>query len=303
MAELCLGTVQFGMKYGINNSLGQPTLDESFKMLDIAIDNGIRVIDTARAYGEAEEILGKYFIDRKNSNKVKVISKLCPNVIEVGEKDIQGVVRRELEDSLKRLNVEKLDGYLLHTPGYIYNSEILKALISLKKEKLVENIGVSIYEIEDGEEAIRTGVVDYIQLPYSILDQRGVKTNFISKAKQSGITIYTRSAFLQGLFTMNKDRIPENLKEAIPYINIFEKLLDKYQVNKVSALINFVKQEKGIDYLVFGVDTSEQLIEDINIYKGEVVPNELLNELKKQFNEIDKSIIFPSLWSNGKKAK
>lgn len=303
MAELCLGTVQFGMKYGINNTLGQPTLDESFKMLDIAIDNGIKVIDTARAYGEAEEILGKYFIDRKNSDKVKVITKLRPNVVEIGEKDVQGVVRRELEDSLKRLNIERLDGYLLHTPGYIYNKEILKALISLKNEKLVSNIGVSIYEIEDGEEAIRTGVVDYIQLPYSILDQRGVKTNFISKAKQSGITIYTRSAFLQGLFTMNKNRIPANLKKAIPYINIFEQLLDKYQINKISALINFVKQEKDIDYLVFGVDTPDQLIEDIKIYKSEVIPDEFLSELKKQFNEIDKSIIFPSLWSNGKKAK
>jgi aryl-alcohol dehydrogenase-like predicted oxidoreductase len=291
------------MKYGINNTLGQPTLDESFKMLDIAIDNGIKVIDTARAYGEAEEILGKYFLDRKNSDKVKVISKLCPNVVEVGEKDVRGVVRRELEDSLKRLNIERLDGYLLHTPGYIYDKEILKALISLKKEKLVENIGVSIYEIEDGEEAIRTGVVDYIQLPFSILDQRGVKTSFISNAKQSGITIFTRSAFLQGLFTMDKDRIPMHLQEAIPYINIFEKLLDKYQINKISALINFVKQEKGIDYLVFGVDTPNQLIEDIDIYKNEVIPNAFINEVKMQFNEINKSIIFPSLWSNGKKAK
>jgi hypothetical protein len=79
--------------------------------------------------------------------------------------------------------------------------------------------------------------------------------------------------------------------------------LDKYQINKISALINFVKQEKGIDYLVFGVDTPNQLIEDIDIYKNEVIPNAFINEVKMQFNEINKSIIFPSLWSNGKKAK
>lgn len=303
MAELCLGTVQFGMTYGINNTLGQPSLEESFNMLDIAINNGIKVIDTARAYGEAEEILGKYFHDRKNSDKVKVISKLCPNVIELGEKDVYGVVRRELEGSLQRLSLQKLNGYLLHTPGYIYNKEIVKALISLKNEKLVENIGVSIYEIEDGEEAIRTGAVDYIQLPYSILDQRGIKTNFMSRAKQAGITIYTRSAFLQGLFMMDKERIPKHLHDAIPYINMFESLLHEYKISKISGLINFVQQEKDIDYLVFGVDTPNQLIEDIDTFKNEMLPIEFINEVKRQFNRIDKSIIFPSLWSNGRKVK
>ena len=68
MAELCLGTVQFGMNYGVNNQIGrQPTWKESFEMLDIAIDRGIDVIDTARAYGEAELVLGEYFKKSRNN--------------------------------------------------------------------------------------------------------------------------------------------------------------------------------------------------------------------------------------------
>lgn len=301
MAELCLGTVQFGMKYGVNNTLGQPSWKESFHMLDIAIERGIKIIDTARAYGEAEEILGKYILDNNIENKIKIISKLCPNVIDKNEKDVIGVVRKELEESLSRLHVSQLDGYLLHTPDYIYNKQILAALVQIKNEKLVNHIGISIYDIEQGEEAIRTGILDYIQLPYSILDQRGIQTELIKKAKQHGITIFSRSAFLQGLYMMEKDKIPFHLKAAIPYLVIFDRLLEKYNLKKTQALLKFVTQEQGIDYLVFGVDNPKQLLEDINIYQNGDIPKQFIDEVKQEFYDIDKSIIFPSLWSDGKK--
>lgn len=301
MSELCLGTVQFGMKYGVNNTLGQPTLEQSFSMLDQAIESGIKVIDTARAYGEAEEILGKYFRDRKSANKVKVISKLCPNIIENGEKDVLGVVRREIEGSLDRLSIEKLDGYLLHTPEYIYNKDILGALELAKKEKLVDNIGVSIYEIEHGEEAIRSGVVDYVQLPYSILDQRGAKLMFFEHAKKAGIKVFTRSAFLQGLYTMKLENIPQHLQGAVSYLKEYEQIIRDFNLSKMESLIQFVKYEEYIDYLVFGVDTREQLIQDISIFNNTKVNIDFINTVKKTFLDIDKSIIFPSLWSNGKK--
>ena len=82
-----------------------------------------------------------------------------------------------------------------------------------------------------------------------------------------------------------------------------EKLLDKYSVNKVDALIQFVGQESEIDYLVFGVDTKEQLLQDIGVHRGKSIPKELIEELKEAFVDIEKSIIFPSLWSNGRKAE
>lgn len=303
MAELCLGTVQFGMKYGINNTLGQPTEEDVFEMLDTAIAGGIRVIDTARAYGTAEVVLGKYFENRKNADSLQIISKLRPNVIEDTEKDVRGTVRREFESTLERLHVQHLDGYLLHTPQYIYNTEIIEGLRGLKEEKLVDHIGVSIYDLQEGYAALRTEGIDYIQLPYSILDQRGIQEGFIQKAKECGLTIFTRSAFLQGLFMMEKESIPDSLKHVIPYIVRFDELLEKYSVNKIDALIQFVRQEKGIDYLVFGVDTKEQLAQDIDICRKRDIPEAFIEEVKHTFVDIEKSIIFPSLWSNGKKAE
>lgn len=303
MAKLCLGTVQFGMKYGVNNQIGrQPTYQESFDMIKYAFDNGIEVIDTAAAYGEAETILGLYNKEYGIPKGTRIISKLRPNVIEKNEKDIYGVVRKELETSLNKVGVSKLDGYLLHTPEYIYNTDIIEAMVKVKQEGLVQNIGISIYDIKEGYAAIETGVLDYIQLPYSILDQRGIKSGFIKDAKKNNIEIYTRSAFLQGLFMMNKDKIPQNLKKAVPYLDVMDKVIKKYNVDKLSAILAFVDYEMDIDYLVFGVESKDQIIQDIDKIKDKI-PEECILELKTQIDNVDNSIIFPSLWSNGRKAE
>lgn len=302
MSKLCIGTVQFGMKYGVNNVIGRkPTRQESFEMLDYALAHGINTIDTARAYGDAELLLGEYFRNKRNLAGIKIISKLRPNVIEKGEKDIAGVMRREMEESLDRMAISELDGYLLHTPEYIYNPEIQKALCSLKEQNYVKNIGVSIYNIEDGYAAIKTGIVDYIQLPYSILDQRGIKTGFIQEAKRSGITIFTRSAFLQGLFMMPEGKIPDYLQQACPYLDILDKVLAEYKVDRVSAILGFVAYEQDIDYLVFGVEKKEQLEENMVKAGRRDVPDECILELKKRIGEVGKSIIFPSLWADGRR--
>lgn len=303
MAELCLGTVQFGMRYGINNTLGQPAEEKVFEMLDTAIEGGIRVIDTARAYGTAELLLGRYFENRKHVDSLQIISKLRPNIIPEHMTDCYSIVRKELEESLKRLHLSCLDGYLLHTPEYIYHPEIVKSLQKLKAERLVKHIGASIYGLKEGYAALETEGVDYIQLPYSILDQRGIQDGFIQKAKKKGMVIFTRSAFLQGLFLMEKEHIPDHLRHVIPYLIAFEKLVEKYKVEKTEALLQFVNQEKNIDYLVFGIDTKEQLQQNIQICKKQKIPDALLEEIKHAFVDIEKSIIFPSLWANGKQAE
>ena len=303
MADLCLGTVQFGMKYGINNRQGQPSMNDSVEMIKYAVDNGVKYIDTARAYGDAELVIGEYNKIYGVPKDIKIISKLRPNIIEADTKDVNSLNRDEFESSLKRMGVDKLNGYLLHTPEYIYNQNILDALLNLKEEKMVENIGVSIYDLKEGEQAIKTGIIDYIQLPYSYLDQRGIRTGFIKKAKEHGIKIFTRSAFLQGLVMMEKSRIPQYLAPAICNIEKFELITKEFNEDIINAIIHFVTDEADIDYLVFGVDNIEQLKEDMDAYRNKKINTLLIEQVKQHINMLEDNIIFPSLWSNGKKAE
>lgn len=296
MAKLCLGMVQFGMDYGINNKRGKPSKENAFYMLDLAIDSGIKKLDTAFAYGNAEELLGEYFTKKRNLQNVEVITKLRPNILDFESGSPQKIVREALCKSLDRMCVSNVDGFLLHTPEYIYNEDILDGLEKVKKEGLTNHIGISIYEIKDGVEAIKTGMIDYIQLPYSVLDQRGMKEGFLKMAKSNGVQVYCRSAFLQGLVMMEPEKIPDYMNKSKEYVNVFDNICKKYEVDKVTALLHFVIDNEYIDYLVFGVDTQEQLIEDIKYAQASDLPKEFYYEIETKLGEVEKSIIFPSLW-------
>ena len=305
MTKLCLGTVQFGMNYGVNNQIGrQPTWDESFEMIDAALDAGIGAIDTARAYGEAELVLGEYFSGNKERLEgLKVVSKLRPNSIDWERGDVYGQVRAELEDSLGRMGLAALDGYLLHTPEYVYSPAVVAALVKIKEEGLVGNVGVSIYDMKEGFAAIKTGVMDYVQLPYSALDQRGSSSGFIAAAKAAGMTVATRSAFLQGLFMMEDGRVPAHLEKAIPHIAALREAAAAHGLDLVSAILGFVAAETGVDYLVFGAEKLSQIQENIAKFSALDVPDGFIADIKEQIGSVDESIIFPSLWSNGRKAE
>ncbi|MDD5431187.1 MAG: aldo/keto reductase [Candidatus Pacebacteria bacterium] len=293
--RLCLGTVQFGLDYGINNPNGKPPKEKSLEMLKFAYESGIRFFDTAAAYGNAEEILGE-FIEKNNlKGKIFITSKLAPNIISENEKDIKGVVENELRKTLAKLHVDKLYGYYLHTPSYVYNKEIMAALQNCKNKGLTENIGVSIYEEKDALYAAELPV-DIIQIPYSVFDQRLNKTNFFEIAKKNKIKVFARSAFLQGLLFMEENKIPDYLAEAREYVKDFKKIIGKCGFSPAEASLLFSYNNKAIDGIVFGVDNIDMLKEDIGIAKSGADFSECLKELAGKFENIEKSVIFPSLW-------
>ncbi len=291
--KLCLGTVQLGMKYGIKNQLNRkPTIQESFTVLETAIQRGIDYFDTASIYGNAEEVLGEFGINKYN---VKVISKLKPN-LDIAAINIVNQVQIEIEKSLQRLNINYLDGYLLHEAKDFYRPEILDGLLRCKKKGLIKHIGVSIYEPEDAVYAVQSGMVDYIQIPYNVFDQRLDRTEFFVFTKKNKIKVFARSVFLQGLLLLNEERIPNYLKNVKPYLIKFHQIINKYNYSPVEAAFLFSYLHEGIDKVVFGVDTSKQLIDNFSILEKISAFKLCYNELFGAFLDIDRKIITPSLW-------
>lgn len=294
--KLVLGTVQFGLDYGINNPNGKPSREKSLAMLDFAYKKGIRIFDTASAYGDAEEILGEFMKSRGLTDKIKIITKLKPNIVDEASGEPYDIILENLSLSLKRLNREYVDGYLFHTPAYIKDEKLVACLVKLKEQGLVKNIGVSIYEEEDALHAAKLDLVDYIQVPYSIFDQRLNKTDFFKIAKENNKTVFARSAFLQGLFFIPEDKIPAHLEKVKEYFQELDAIINKYGLTRQRAALLFSDQNKNIDYVVFGVDNIDQLIEDIEIAEKNINYQQCLKELEEKFINIEKNIIFPSLW-------
>lgn len=294
--KLVLGTVQFGLEYGINNTSGKPPKEKSLEMLNFAYEQGIRIFDTAYAYGDAEEILGEFLHGDRPKEEVRIITKLKPNILVESEGRVYDIIAANLQESLDRLKRDYVDGYLLHTPEYIRQDEIVEALVELKKQGWVKNIGVSIYEENDAICAAKLEAVDYIQIPYNIFDQRLDKTDFFQSAKKNHITIFARSAFLQGLFFMPEDRIPPYLEEAKKYLKDLDGIIGRYNISRQQAALWFSLKKENIDYVVFGVDNISQLAEDISISRHNADCEECFNELRNKFIDVEKNIILPSLW-------
>jgi len=295
--NLVLGTAQFGLDYGINNPNGKPPIKKTIEMLKYAWDSGITIFDTAESYGNAEQILGEFIKGNNLSNKIKIVSKLMPNLFSGNENAeyVLRIIKSEIKKSLKKLNISKLYGFLLHTPENIYNKNIVDALIACKNAGLIENFGVSIYEEKDALYASKLPV-DFIQIPYSVFDQRLNKTNFFKICKKNKVTVFARSAFLQGLIMMDEQNIPHYLKEAKIYLKKFKKIIKKYDLSMPAAALLFSYNKTGVDYVVFGVDNLQQLKENLEIIKKNKVNKNYLNDTLNEFLNIKKSIIFPSLW-------
>jgi uncharacterized protein len=298
LSKLVLGTVQLGMEYGVNNKTGKPSREEAFSILDTAFENGINTFDTAYAYGDSEDVIGAWLKESKYKDEASIISKMKPHSIndyKDGEKSYE-VVRKEIEKSLKRLGIEKLKGYLFHSPHYIYLSHMVEGMRKVKEEGMVENIGVSIYDEAEALQAAELAV-DYIQVPYNIFDQRLDKTEFWNVAKKNKVTVFARSPFLQGLLLMKSETIPAHLSHATKLVKEFEQISEKANISRKALALLFSYNHPHADHIVFGVDTIDQLKEDMDIVKNPPEGVEtVLEDLKTRFQDIPRSIVLPSLW-------
>lgn len=296
--ELCLGTVQFGMDYGISGQK-QPTVEQAVNMLDFATQNGINTIDTANAYGTAEDVVG-CFLQKKTivRDKLWIISKFRPNLLDDASEDkYYGIMKQNLEKSLSRLHLDYLDTYLLHSARYVYNDAIIETLNRLKKEGYARKVGVSVYEPEEAKKCIERTNVDFMQLPYSIFDQRMKNNGVFDLADANGNTtqIHSRSAFIQGLILMQENQVPDFLTKAKPIVRLIDKLCKKYNISRIALAMNYVKQEKAISHLVFGVDNIEQLKENIDIFQTDI-SKKIVDDISREFRNIEADIVMPSLW-------
>ena len=294
--ELCLGTVQFGVDYGIKE-LKKPLPEDALKCLDYATQNGIAAIDTAAAYGTAEEIVGaflkKHTLPREN---LFISTKLLPNRLDcVKPQDYVRVIHEDLKNSLKILHTDYIDAYLLHSARYAFCPEILDALAVVTKEGLAKYAGVSVYDPQEVFACAKYANVSFVQMPYSIFDHRMKEHGVFKYGIDGCCKIAIRSVFLQGLITLQKEKVTSYLEKAVPFLEKLDKFSKETGKSRIELAIGYVKRETGVSYLVFGVDSQEQLAEDIKIFENDL-SEDLYIEMEKEFKGIQEDIVIPSLW-------
>jgi aryl-alcohol dehydrogenase-like predicted oxidoreductase len=278
ISKLALGTVQFGLDYGINNTNGQVQISDIQTILAFANSVGLDTLDTAFLYGNSEENLGQCAL-----NAFKIVSKLPPCEAD----EIEGT----LEKSLNRLQQNQLYGYLFHHfSTYEKDEKTIDKLQELKAKGKIQKIGFSLYNPSELEFLFDKNIdFDLIQVPYNLFDQRF--DVYFPLLKSKGVEIHTRSAFLQGLFFKDLSAIPPHFKAVIPKL----KQLNQYEIDKGALCLNFVVSNPNIDKVVIGVDGVEQLKMNVENLKSIDKVRAIRAELKTL--QVDnEAIINPSLW-------
>ena len=270
--KLGIGTVQFGMNYGISNNYGKTDISEVKSILDFADEVGIKTIDTAHSYGDSEVVLGQ-----SDLSGFEIVSKFNGNsVFELND---------QLETTLAHLQLKSIYAFLSHNVSCLINNfDLWHGLQKLKEQGVVKKIGFSMNAIEEISEIKKMGIKpDLIQIPFNILDNRFVK--FASELKNEGSEIHSRSAFLQGLLFCDTEKLNPFFE---PVRNVILQL-QKLENSLPASLLKYCLQKDFIDKVIFGVNTKNQFIQNLkNI--GTAV------DIKQINLQISDKILTPSEW-------
>jgi aryl-alcohol dehydrogenase-like predicted oxidoreductase len=290
--KIGLGTTQFGLDYGISNRSGQVDESEVRQIIAIADRAGVRVVDTAPAYGDAEERLGRALAP---DHHFRIVTKLPRLPEDLSADAVDGQVRTTVAAALGRLRAARVYGLLVHHVGDLLGPlgpMVWTTLESLRNEGAVEKIGASIYTARDLDALLERYPLQLVQVPLNVFDQRLVKSGHLARLTASGIEVHARSIFLQGLLLMEPDVLRDPYFEAARgHLEAFRSAASGAGCTPLQAAVSFVMSIDEIEAAVVGVTEAAQFAEII----AAAVPT-LPRDWYPPFAVHDERILDPSRW-------
>jgi aryl-alcohol dehydrogenase-like predicted oxidoreductase len=266
LSQLMLGTVQFGLPYGVANVSGQPSFEDVCAILQCAHEGGVNCLDTAPIYGESEEVLGRALHELKLGDAMCVVSKTLRLVEEnASAAEIERMAESEVLRSLERLQLEALPVCLIHVQE---NFRYVEALQRLKEKGLIRHVGCSVTKPSAAHEIIRSGLCEAVQLPTSILDRRFSHSGIFEEARERGVAIFVRSAYLQGLILMEPDGVPDDLRAVVPALQELRALAAELNLGMEELALRYVLGLRGLSCVVVGVESTAQMRRNLEVFES-----------------------------------
>jgi aryl-alcohol dehydrogenase-like predicted oxidoreductase len=286
--KLALGTVQFGLPYGIANRQGQVAPADARAILDYAVSIGIDTLDTAAVYGDSEQRLGEIGVQT-----LKIISKLPPIPDKTG--DVGHWVRTTVEKSLELLRIRQLAGLLLHHPADLLGengAQLHRALLDVQAAGLVRKIGVSVYRPAELDELIGRFPIEIVQAPFNVLDRRILTSGWLARLHGLGIEVHVRSVFLQGLLLLDRLARPPQFNRWQEIWQDWDEYLLASNQTPLEACVRFASSSPTIARVVVGIDSRRQLEEIFGALDGATV------SLPYNLQCNDPHLLEPSRWKS-----
>ncbi|MFA6901900.1 MAG: aldo/keto reductase [Gallionellaceae bacterium] len=303
--KLVLGTVQLGGNYGIANTTGQPNKMQCQELIKTAIANGVIYLDTARAYGNSEEMIGQS-LKSGWEGRAKIISKLsplddCPQ--DAHNSTLHAFVDASIFKSCSALRVQKIDVLMLHRVSHLldWNGGVWQKLLDLQSSGVIGELGASVQNPEELSKALRISEIHYIQLPYNLLDWRWdsiIPEIFAIKTSRK-LTIHVRSALLQGLLPSMDDGhwLRANVEQGCAVRDwLVNQVHSCHRVNVTDLCLNYVNALPWVDGIAIGVDNINHLIENINHFNLPPLSAAQVENIQNTRPRMGEATLNPALW-------
>ena len=272
VSEIAFGSVEIGMPYGIGVENREDMLSEegAIELLNKALDRGINFFDTARMYGNSEQIIGKAFKNRRNEI---VLCTKCRHLKDNNGElpkgaEIDKIIINSFNESLDALKTDFIDVLMLHQVDneILENREIADTFLKLKREGRIKATGISTYTIEETKKAIDLGIWDVIQLPFNLMDQR--QASLFEQARQKGVGIVVRSILLKGLLSDRGKNLHPALKDVEKHIEKFDVFLDRISLSLPELAIKFGLSYPEVSAVLVGLDKMAYLKQTLKAANG-----------------------------------
>lgn len=307
--RLVLGTAQLGCEYGIVNTTGRPNRGQSEELIKAAIANGVVYLDTARAYGNSEEMVGQALGGAWNG-RAKVITKLsplqdCPR--EVSNEILSAFVDASYYKSCSALRVQNIEVLMLHRVSHLsdWNGRVWQRLLEFKSSGLIGELGVSVQSPRELSEALSIHDINYIQLPCNLMDWRwdSMISKIIEAKASRKVIIHARSALLQGLLTSVDDShwLRANVDDVCQVKDWLSKQVNICQRTNVTDLcLAYMNSLFWVDGIVVGMENIVQLRENIQYFNNPCLNVGQVKEIQDTRPRLSEASLNPALWRKAK---
>lgn len=290
--RLALGTVQFGLPYGIANRSGQPPYEVARDILACAIGGGVTLLDTAAGYGESEAVLGRALAELGFAGKVAVVTKVAALAPDLPPARADALVAESVQNSLRKLRLDQLDLCLFHREQDFRYAD---SLLQLRERGLVRSIGCSTTTPAATCNIVASGLVGAVQFPASVLDRRFLSSGAGARAR--GITVFSRSAYLQGLLLLDDASTPEDLRGVAPARRRLAELARNAGMPLAELALRFLLGRTELDAVLVGVDSAAQMRENLALFAKGPLPADLAREVDAAVPPLPDTILDPWRWA------
>jgi aryl-alcohol dehydrogenase-like predicted oxidoreductase len=292
IAKIGLGTVQFGLDYGLTNPNCRVPTAEVERILGRAATLGIKVLDTAALYGVSEETLGRILGPEHPFHIVTKTDKAEGD--RITDADTDNVVRT-FDRSLTRLGQEAVFGLLVHDADDLLKPggrRLIDALGQLKSERRVSKIGVSVYTGDQLDGVLEVFTPDLVQLPVNVLDQRLISGGQLERLHRLGVEVHARSVLLQGLLLTEPQSLDRYFDPVRSHLEDYWDGITQIGATPLEGALQFALGQPQIDTVVVGVCSRHELEE---IRRASLHPGMPSIDFRRWAVD-DPHYVNPSLW-------